>query len=149
MRCAIILASAGLIRLGMAQRITQPMAVEASLPAGGQGAVGIELRDDDSRTLELIRPLHHEATARCVGAERALNTRLEGGCQVPIAAYAIAHPDQPGQLWLRGLVGSNDGETILRAESSADESDFESLGIAVAEDLLGQGAAELLAAAYA
>ncbi|MDJ0878059.1 MAG: hydroxymethylbilane synthase [Halieaceae bacterium] len=146
---AIILASAGLIRLGMAERITQPMAVEASLPAGGQGAVGIELRNDDSRTLDLIRPLHHEATARCVGAERALNTRLEGGCQVPIAAYAIAHPDNHGQLWLRGLVGSNDGETILRAEASADESAFESLGIAVAEDLLGQGAGELLAAAYA
>lgn len=145
---AIILASAGLIRLGMAERIAQALPVEDSLPAGGQGAVGIELRSDDETTLELIRPLHHIYTAFCVGAERALNTRLEGGCQVPIAAYAIAHPDQPGQLWLRGLVGSNDGKTILRAEASADEADYEALGTAVADDLLGQGAAELLAAAY-
>ncbi len=145
---AIILASAGLIRLGMADRIAQPLPVEASLPAGGQGAVGIELRVDDSRTRELITPLHHVATARCVGAERALNTRLEGGCQVPIAAYAIAHPDAPGQLWLRGLVGSQDGNTILRAEAVASEDGYEQLGIDVAEDLLAQGAAELLAAAY-
>ncbi len=145
---AIILASAGLIRLGMADRIAQPLPVEASLPAGGQGAVGIELRQDDSRTRELIAPLHHTATARCVGAERALNTRLEGGCQVPIAAYAIAHPESPDQLWLRGLVGSQDGNTILRAEAVAGEEDFEQLGIEVADALLAQGAAELLAAAY-
>ncbi len=145
---AIILASAGLIRLGMADRITQPMAVEDSLPAGGQGAVGIELRSGDEHTLELIRPLHHAYTAFCVGAERALNTRLEGGCQVPIAAYAIAHPEADGQLWLRGLVGSNDGKTILRAEAAADESDFEALGTGVADDLLAQGAAQILKAAY-
>ena len=87
---AIILASAGLIRLGFQKRITQPLPVEFSLPAGGQGAVGIELRSGDSRVMDLIKPLHHVPTAHCVGAERALNTRLQGGCQVPIAAFAIA-----------------------------------------------------------
>lgn len=145
---AIILASAGLIRLGMGDRIAEPLAVEMSLPAGGQGAVGIELRSGDDRIAELLRPLHHQPTARCVGAERALNTRLEGGCQVPIASFAVADPEQPGGLWLRGLVGRADGSEILRAEARADEGDWERLGIAVAEDLLGQGAAALLAAAY-
>ena len=143
---AIILASAGLIRLGMAERITQPLPVETSLPAGGQGAVGIELRSDDTHCAELVSALHHPDTARCVGAERALNTRLEGGCQVPIAAYAIE--DAPGRLWLRGLVGRADGSEVLRAEARADADDYENLGIQVAEDLLAQGAGELLAAAY-
>jgi hydroxymethylbilane synthase len=145
---AIILASAGLIRLGMGERIAQPLPVEVSLPAGGQGAVGIELRSGDQRIAELLQPLHHAATARCVSAERALNTRLEGGCQVPIAAYAIADPDQAGQLWLRGLVGRADGSEVLRADARAGEDDFEQLGVQVAEDLLAQGAAELLAAAH-
>jgi hydroxymethylbilane synthase len=145
---AIILASAGLIRLGMGERISQPLPVELSLPAGGQGAVGIELRSGDSRTLELIKPLHHVPTAHCVGAERALNTRLEGGCQVPIAAFAIADPAHPGQLWLRGLVGRADGSEILRAEARAVEQAWEQLGTGVADDLLAQGASELLAAAY-
>jgi hydroxymethylbilane synthase len=145
---AIILASAGLIRLGLGDRISQPLAVEFSLPAGGQGAVGIELRVGDTVTADLIKPLHHMPTARCVGAERALNTRLEGGCQVPIAAFAIADPAHPGQLWLRGLVGRADGSEILRSESRASEHAWEQLGIEVAEDLLSQGAGELLAAAY-
>lgn len=145
---AIILASAGLIRLGMGDRITEPLSVEQSLPAGGQGAVGIELRSGDTRIAELISTLHHAPTAVCVGAERAMNTRLEGGCQVPIAAYAIADPEQPGALWLRGLVGRGDGSEILRAEARADESESEKLGVDVAEDLLAQGAGELLAAAY-
>ncbi len=146
---AIILASAGLIRLGFNDRITQPIAVESSLPAGGQGAVGIELRNQDSRIAGYIQCLHHLPTAVCVGAERALNTRLEGGCQVPIAAFAIADPGNPGHLWLRGLVGRPDGSEILRAEARAAEAEFEQLGIEVAEDLLSQGAGEILAAAYA
>ena len=146
---AIILASAGLIRLGFHDRITEPLAVESSLPAGGQGAVGIELRCNDGRIADAIACLHHAPTAVCVGAERAMNTRLEGGCQVPIAAYAIADPDQPEQLWLRGLVGKPDGSEILRAEARASEADFEQLGIQVADDLLRQGAQEILAAAYA
>ena len=145
---AIILASAGLIRLGFSDRIAQALPVEFSLPAGGQGAVGIELRSGDARVAELIAPLHHPTTAECVGAERALNTRLQGGCQVPIAAYAIHDPENAGQLWLRGLVGRTDGSEILRAEARADQENWESLGIGVAEDLLAQGAEEILAAAY-
>jgi hydroxymethylbilane synthase len=146
---AIILASAGLIRLGMRDRISQPLPVDFSLPAGGQGAVGIELRCGDERIAALVQPLHHPHTARCVGAERALNTRLQGGCQVPIAAFAEPAPDKPDQLWLRGLVGRPDGSEILRAEATADADDWQALGTAVADDLLSQGAAELLAAAYA
>ena len=144
---AIILASAGLIRLGMSDRIRQSLPVDVSLPAGGQGAVGIELRQADAHTRALIEPLHDESTARRVGAERALNTRLQGGCQVPIAAFAEL--EASGALWLRGLVGRPDGSEILYAEGRADPADYESLGIAVADQLLAQGAADLLAAAYA
>lgn len=144
---AILLASAGLLRLGFASRIRQPLALEDSLPAGGQGAVGIELRENDSEIAKLIAPLQHDATSRCVRAERALNTHLQGGCQVPIACFAEYQGE--GQLWLRGLVGRPDGSEILRAEARSGHDDPESLGIAVAEDLLSQGAAEILAAAYA
>ena len=108
--------------------------------------MGIELRVDDERTAELIAPLHHRDTALRVGAERALNTRLQGGCQVPIAAYAVL--EESDRLWLRGLVGRADGSEILRAEGRAEAADFDALGTAVADDLLAQGAAELLAAAY-
>ena len=142
---AIILASAGLIRLQMAERISEYLPVSDSLPAGGQGAVGIELRTSDARVAELIAPLHHLAIAACVSAERALNTHLQGGCQVPIACFAEY---REGQLWLRGLVGRADGSEMLRAEASADDSQAQALGVAVAEELLAQGAAELLAAAY-
>ena len=144
---AIILASAGLLRLGFAQRITQSIAVEDSLPAGGQGAVGIELRSDDSQVLELLRVLHHVPTARRVTAERAMNQRLQGGCQVPIACYADYLPGTD-RLWLRGLVGKPDGSLILRAEGEADAAEAEQLGIRVADDLLAQGAAEILAQVY-
>ncbi len=145
---AIILASAGLIRLGMGERIAQALPLALSLPAGGQGAVGIEVRLEDQRTRELLQPLHHPVTAQCVFAERALNTRLQGGCQVPIAAFAQYLEEEPGQLWLRGLVGRGDGSEILRAEGQGAENAPEALGIAVAEDLLSQGAAELLAAIH-
>ena len=141
---AIILASAGLLRLGMADRISQRLPVAESLPAGGQGAVGIELREGDATIAELIQPLHHHPSARRVIAERALNTRLQGGCEVPIASYAEYRED--GKLCLRGLVGRADGSEILRAEASAAPEAAEQLGIDVAEDLLRQGAAELLAA---
>lgn len=144
---AIILASAGLLRLGFAQRIAQSIAVEDSLPAGGQGAVGIELRSDDSQVLELLRVLHHVPTARRVTAERAMNQRLQGGCQVPIACYADYLPGTD-RLWLRGLVGKPDGSLILRAEGEADAAEAEQLGIRVADDLLAQGAAEILAQVY-
>ena len=143
---AIILASAGLIRLGFAARIAATIHVDDSLPAGGQGAVGIELRSDDKQILELLQPLHHQHTACRVDAERAMNLRLNGGCQVPIACYA--EDLSAGQLRLRGLVGRPDGSEILRAEAEAKPEDAAKLGVAVAEDLLGQGAAAILAEVY-
>ncbi len=145
---AIILASAGLLRLKMEDRIAQFISVEQSLPAGGQGAVGVEARNDDQRIRKLLAPLHHRPTAECVIAERALNLRLQGGCQVPIACYAIENPQNPNELWLRGLVGSPDGSQILRSDRKAPREAAEALGIAVAEDLLSQGADTILAAVY-
>ena len=145
---AIILATAGLVRLQMDARIAQRVPVEQSLPAGGQGALGIEVRTGDDRVCELLSALHHRDTADCVIAERALNRRLEGGCQVPIACYAIEDPDNADQLWLRGLVGQPDGSIILRAEGRAARANAEALGIAVADDLLAQGADAILAAVY-
>ncbi|OUS39666.1 hydroxymethylbilane synthase [Oleispira antarctica] len=143
---AIILASAGLLRLEMESRIAQYLAPEVSLPAGGQGAVGIELRSDDAETLALLKPLQHDTTAYRVTAERAMNRRLEGGCQVPIACYA---EEENGELWLRGLVGSVDGKQMLSCEYRAPVAEAEALGIKAAEDLLGQGADKILAEVYA
>ena len=142
---AIILAAAGLIRLGFAARIRASISVEASLPAGGQGAVGIECRSVDSEIHALLAPLHHRETALRVTAERALNKHLNGGCQVPIACYALLEGEQ---LWLRGLVGQPDGGLLLRAEGRADVADAEALGVQVAEALLAQGASAILAAVY-
>ncbi|MFT0211354.1 hydroxymethylbilane synthase [Pseudomonas sp. F1_0610] len=143
---AIILASAGLIRLGFAERIRSALPVAASLPAGGQGAVGIECRTADTELHKLLAPLHHQDTADRVTAERALNTHLNGGCQVPIACYAELEGDQ---LWLRGLVGQPDGSQLLRAEQRLPRAQARQLGIAVAEALLAQGAGEILKAVYA
>ena len=144
---AIILASAGLIRLGFAERIAQRISIADSLPAGGQGAVGIELRSNDSAVLTLLQVVHHEPTAKRVIAERAMNKRLEGGCQVPIGCYAD-YIDGTENLLLRGLVGSPDGLQILRAEAIAPAGEAEHLGKTVAEDLLSQGAAAILADVY-
>ena len=144
---AIILASAGLIRLGFSDRIAQQIDVTDSLPAGGQGAVGIELRSDDEATLALLEVVHHQPTAQRVRAERAMNRRLQGGCQVPIACYAQYVPGGE-QLWLRGLVGKPDGSLLLRAEARAPAAEAEQLGIRVADDLLAQGAADILAEVY-
>ncbi len=144
---AIILASAGLIRLGFAERIAEHMSIADSLPAGGQGAVGIELRSDDSAALALLQVVHHEPTAKRVIAERAMNKRLEGGCQVPIGCYAD-YIDGTENLLLRGLVGSPDGLQILRAEAVAPAGEAERLGKTVAEELLSQGAAAILADVY-
>ncbi|MDP4918768.1 MAG: hydroxymethylbilane synthase [Haliea sp.] len=144
---AILLATAGLLRLEMDGRIRQRIAVTDSLPAGGQGAVGIELRSSDREMLALLQPLHHGQTALRVAAERALNRRLEGGCQVPIACYAEL--ESGGEtLWLRGLVGRPDGGLLLRAEARAPVAEAEALGVAVAEDLLAQGASAILAEVY-
>jgi hydroxymethylbilane synthase len=140
---AIILAAAGLIRLGFSERIRARIDTDDSLPAIGQGAIGIECRSDDERVHQLIAPLHHPATAERVVAERAMNARLHGGCQVPIAGHAV-HRD--GQLHLRGLVGMPDGSRVMRAERSGPVADAERIGTEVAEDLLGQGAGDVLAA---
>ncbi len=144
---AVILATAGLLRLGFAGRITQKLPVEDSLPAGGQGAVGIELRSDDDRVRDLLQVLHHVPTAQRVTAERAMNHRLQGGCQVPIACYA-EHLPGGDRLRLRGLVGRPDGSMLLRAEDEAPVANARQLGIGVAEALLAQGAAEILAEVY-
>ncbi len=143
---AIILAAAGLIRLGFQQRITAFIGPEQSLPAIGQGAVGIECRSDDERIKALIAPLHHEETASCVLAERAMNQRLNGGCQVPIAGYAML---ENGELWLRGLVGEPDGSRIIRGEVEGTPDEAEAMGKGLAEHLLEWGADRILESLYA
>ncbi len=143
---AIILACAGLLRLEMGERIRGRIPVAQSLPAGGQGAVGIEIRTADTETRSLLQVLHHQGTAECVTAERAVNRRLQGGCEVPIAAYAIH--ESSDSLWLRALVGSPDGTQVLRAEARGSTRNADALGEGVADDLLSQGAADILAAVY-
>ena len=142
---AILLAAAGLKRLGLQARITTLVPPEQSLPANGQGAVGIECCLDDDELLTLLAPLEHGPTRQRVLAERAMNRALQGGCQVPIGAYAELEGDQ---LWLRGLVGSPDGRQILRAECRGAASDPVALGQTLAEQLLAQGAARLLSEIY-
>lgn len=143
---AIILAAAGLKRLGMADKITDCLDTTISLPACGQGAIGIECRSDDSEINELLAQLHHRETGLCVVAERAMNSRLNGGCQVPIAGFAELNGEQ---LSLRGLVGSPEGDVIYRSQYSGHWQDAELIGQKVAEDLLAQGADKLLAALFA
>lgn len=142
---AIVLASAGLIRLQLQDRIASYLSPEQSLPAGGQGAVGIECRSDDTALQRLLAPLHHRATAECVVAERAMNRRLEGGCQVPIACYA---EHQNGGLKLRGLVGSVDGSTLLSDEICGPAEQANEMGVTLAERLLAAGADKILAEVY-
>ncbi len=142
---AIILASAGLIRLGFEARIRTHLPVEQSLPANGQGAVGIECRSNDSAIQALLAPLEHLPTRQAVLAERAMNRRLQGGCQVPIGAFAV---HQGNELWLRGLVGSLDGQQILHAEVKGPASEAEALGLQLAEQLLQMGAGAILNAVY-
>ena len=143
---AIILASAGLIRLELKDRIKHQITSEDSLPAGGQGAVGIECRMDDQETLALLAPLNHADTAARVAAERAMNRHLEGGCQVPIGCYAELEGDE---LWLRGLVGRPDGTLVLRDEIRGSSKDAEKLGIELADRLLNAGAGAILEQVYA
>jgi len=143
---AIILAAAGLKRLGMEDRITEALSPETSLPAIGQGAVGIECRQNDDWVNELLAPLNDRDTAIRVRAERALNHRLQGGCQVPIAGYAeLSH----GVILLRGLVGTVDGSKIIHGEIAGPPEDAEYLGRVLAEDLLSRGADEILESLYA
>lgn len=143
---AIILAASGLLRLEMHERIASVLTDEVCLPACGQGALGIELRVDDPATAALVEVLRDQESELCVAAERAMNTRLNGGCQVPIAGYAILDGNE---IYLRGLVGSVDGKQMLYAEARGDQSQAEQLGIQVAEDLLAQGAQEILEQIYA
>ncbi len=138
---AIILAAAGLIRLELKDRIRHKIAPEFMLPAVGQGAVGIECREGDEDTLSLISCLNDPDTQTRVAAERAFNHRLEGGCQVPIAAFAILEDDQ---IWLRGLVASPDGKEMLFAEVRGAQQDAEKLGSELAEELLDRGADKIL-----
>jgi hydroxymethylbilane synthase len=142
---AIILAAAGLIRLGFEARIASLLPVALSLPANGQGAVGIECRSDDIAVQQLLAPLEHSVTRSCVLAERAMNRKLQGGCQVPIGAYAEISGDS---LWLRGLVGAVDGSEIIRHELRGPVAEAEQLGTALAEHLLAQGAGRILQAVY-
>lgn len=136
---AIILACAGLIRLGFEDRIGAPIDPQLSLPAAGQGAVGIEFRESDERVSALLAPLHHDDTASRVLAERAVVRRLDGGCDVPIAAFAEWDDDA---LWLRARVGATDGSALIEAEARG--SDPEQLGEHVAQMLLAQGAEDLV-----
>lgn len=143
---AIVLASAGLKRLGFHARITETLAPETSLPAMGQGAIGIEARIDDEQINRLLRSLHDDDTALRVTAERAMNERLQGGCQVPIAGFAEL---EGGNLRLRGLVGSPDGQQMIRGEILGPSSQARELGVALAEELLGKGADRILRELYA
>ena len=142
---AIILATAGVKRLGYESRITEKLSTEISLPAIGQGAVGIECRKDDEFINSLLGKLNHDETWICVIAERAFLKKLEGGCQVPIAAYAQL---KDGQLILEGLVGSLDGKTLIKESMQGKPEEAESLGTILAEKLLSQGAGEILAEVY-
>jgi hydroxymethylbilane synthase len=140
---ALVLAAAGLHRLGLADRITTYFSPEQVCPAVGQGALGIEIRADDWRGREAVARLDHLATHQAVRAERAMLRRLGGGCQVPIAAHAVV---EDGHLRMQGLVASLDGTKVIRAHTKGPASDPEAQGSAVAEDLLRQGAGEILKA---
>ncbi|MBC8493988.1 MAG: hydroxymethylbilane synthase [Candidatus Thioglobus sp.] len=138
---AIILACAGLIRLNFEDRIKQQIPALESLPAVGQGAVGIEIRENDQAVLELIKPLIDEQTTYRVTSERAMNARLEGGCSVPIAGYATI---EDNQLTLTGLVGNVDSGVILKHQVSGTVYEAETLGVALADELIAQGAKTIL-----
>ena len=140
---AIILAAAGLKRLGLGERIRALITSEDSLPAVGQGALGIECRADRADVIALLQPLHHADTAACVLAERAMSRALAGSCQVPLGGFAEA---LNGTLRMRGFVASPDGKQMVRAESTGDIADPEALGNRIADALIAQGAGEILAA---
>ena len=142
---AIILAAAGVKRLGWADRITEIIPMDISLPAIGQGAIGIECRTGDDFINNLIAPLDHSETSVCVKAERAFLKKLEGGCQVPIAAHARL---TGGLVMIDGLVGSVSGDRIVRGRITGNAEDAETLGITLAEDVLSRGAKEILDEVY-
>ncbi len=142
---AIVLAAAGLVRLGWTEHVTEYLPVELSLPAIGQGALGIESRRDDAKVNDILARLEDRSTRTAVTAERALLHRLEGGCQVPIAAHATIEGET---LHLRALVASVDGKHIVRGEQRGPVSSAEAIGTALAEHLLSQGGREILDVIY-
>lgn len=139
----IVLAVAGLKRLGLGDRIREILDVDASLPAAGQGALAIECRSESPQVAELLAALSDADTSDCVRAERAVSRALGGSCQLPLGAHATA---SGGELHIRGLVASPDGRRIARAEARGARTDPEAVGRALADALLGRGAAEILAA---
>jgi hydroxymethylbilane synthase len=139
---AIILAAAGLIRLGLEARIKAVLTPEQSLPAPGQGALGIELVVGDAAMASIVAPLNDLETARCVKAERAMSRALGGSCQVPLGGYAII---ENGELWLRGFVASVDGTQMVSGEVRGNPADDEALGRQLADELRAQGAEDILA----
>ncbi len=139
---AVILASAGITRMGWADRITAYIPAQQMVSAVGQGAIGIEIREDDEYMRHVMEAIGHPATMECVTAERVVMRRLEGGCQVPIGAYARY---EDGALVMDGLVGSVDGKQIVRDQIAADAGDPQGLGEAMVERLLSLGAGEILA----
>jgi len=141
---AILLAVAGMKRLGLENRLSQILPANKMLPAVGQGALSIECRKLDEATKSLIKPLHHLPTAQCVFAERSMNALLGGGCQLPVAGLATIQSD--GQLTLNGLVGSKDGKIILKASASGEKEQGIAIGKKVAEQLLVDGAKEIIKA---
>ncbi len=142
---AIVLAAAGLNRLGLSGRVTSYFGVDQLLPAVGQGALGIEFRSSDSDMREILSAIHHEPTAIAVQAERAFLARLEGGCQVPIGAHATI---EGSKLRLCGLVGDERGEKIIKQEAEGPAEEAVSLGTGLAEAVLAAGAREILDELY-
>lgn len=142
---AVILATAGVKRLGLKNRITEILPFKISLPAIGQGAIGIECRIDDEFIRNLIAPLNHPETSLCVKTERAFLKRLGGGCQVPIAAYAKL---DKGRVKMDALVGSITGERLIKGHIEGLPVHVEHLGIKLAEDILSRGAKEILDEVY-
>jgi len=138
---AIVLAAAGLIRLGLEARITHRFDLEQFVPAVGQGVIGIECREDDGRSIELVRTLNDELAWQCCETERAFALRLQGSCQSPIAAHAQV---SDGKVHLRGVIGSPDGQEIYRGVHSGAVAERHAVGIALADRLLDAGARPLL-----
>lgn len=141
---AIIVAAAGLARLGMGKRATELLSTRVMLPAVGQGALGVEVREDDEEMVELISCINHEPTHRAVEAERAFARKLGANCKTPIAAFAIMHE---GKLRIDGMVASLDGRMLLRTQLISDKSDPKKVGEELAESLLSKGAQLVLEAA--
>ena len=142
---AIILAAAGLNRLGLGDRVTEYLDPDVMLPAIGQGSLGIEFRSDDERMREILSAIHHEETALCVRAERSFLLRLEGGCQVPIGAYAVLENDK---ITLEGLVADEEGNEVIRRSITGPSSDPEALGTSLADEILEAGGRTILEKVY-